>query len=49
MSAQLLAKYGDHIIFAGRHYDKLQYAFQQLQTIGAKAESVMLDTADETQ
>ncbi|MDG5475438.1 SDR family oxidoreductase [Citrobacter freundii] len=47
--AQLLAKRGDHIILAGRHQDKLQYACQQLQAAGAKAENVVLDIADETQ
>ncbi|MGC6096709.1 SDR family NAD(P)-dependent oxidoreductase [Citrobacter portucalensis] len=47
--AQLLAMRGDHIILAGRHQDKLQHACQQLQTTGAKAESVVLDIADETQ
>lgn len=47
--AQLLAKRGDHIILAGRHQDKLQHACQQLQAAGAKAESVVLDIADETQ
>ena len=47
--AQLLAKRGNHIILAGRHQDKLQYACQQLQAVGAKAENVVLDIADETQ
>ena len=47
--AQLLAKRGNHIILAGRHQDKLQYACQQLQATGAKAENVVLDIADETQ
>lgn len=44
---QLLAKRGDHIILAGRHHNKLQYACQRLQTTGAIAESLMLDIADE--
>ena len=47
--AQLLAKRGNHIILAGRHQDKLQYACQQLQAAGAKAENVVLDIADVTQ
>ena len=47
--AQLLATRGGPIILAGRHYDKLQYACQQLQTTGSTAESVVLDIADEAQ
>lgn len=47
--AQLLAARGEHIILAGRDQAKLSNACERLQAVKARAETVVLDIADEAQ